>query len=138
MMLEPVAVQMFRVLVNTEGAAQAGSMFPAGGSGGPGNGGQAGGGQPLDPLQPLRPVPPPPPPAPSDGSQAVQEYHAECTSADIATCVPACHAQHHGFELLATIDGSDTKMSCEPHRGLFSWLGSAVRPAPPLPSPVAC
>ena len=31
-MLQPVAVQMFRVLVNTEGAAQAGGMFPGGGT----------------------------------------------------------------------------------------------------------
>ena len=32
LMLQPVAVQMFRVLVNTEGAAQAGAMFPGGGA----------------------------------------------------------------------------------------------------------
>ena len=32
MMLQPGAVQMFRVLVNTEGAAQSGSMFPGGGA----------------------------------------------------------------------------------------------------------
>merc|ERR1711969_524123 len=50
-MLEPVNVQMFRVRVSTEGAAQSGAMFPGGG------GGAAGGGNaPLDPLQPLPPV----------------------------------------------------------------------------------
>ena len=57
LMLQPVAVQMFRVLVNTEGAAHAGSMFPGGGDGNDGSGGY---GQPLDPLQPVTPVPPPP------------------------------------------------------------------------------
>jgi hypothetical protein len=128
LMLQPVAVQMFRVLIDTEGAAQSGSMFPGGGT-------TAGGGdvngQPLDPLQPLPPVPPPPPADTTAGSgyamTGVTQYHAECTSADVASCVPACDTEHHGFELLATIDGSDTKLSCELHRGLFSWVGSAVR-----------
>ena len=56
-----------------------------------------------------------PPLAPGGGgadSSGVQEYHAECSSAEIASCVPACNAEHHGFELLATIDGTDTKFSC--------------------------
>ena len=74
LMLQPVAVQMFRVLVNTEGAAQAGSMFPGGGTGG----GSAGGN--LDPLQPLPPLPPPPPPdataGSGDGTTGVTQYHA--------------------------------------------------------------
>ena len=34
-MLQPVAVQMFRVLVNTEGAAQASAMLPGDGEDGP-------------------------------------------------------------------------------------------------------
>jgi hypothetical protein len=50
--LQPVAVQMFRVLVTTEGAAQAGGMFPGGGDTAGGGGGY---GKPLDPLQPLPP-----------------------------------------------------------------------------------
>ena len=45
-MLQPVAVQMFRVLVTTEGAAQAGGMFPGGGDTAGGGGGY---GKPLDP-----------------------------------------------------------------------------------------
>ena len=84
-MLQPVAVQMFRVLVNTEGAAQAGGMFPGGGMGGDGVGGY---GQPLDPLQPVTPVPPPSPPdvgAQQDGTE-VQQYHAMCTLANVASC----------------------------------------------------
>jgi hypothetical protein len=62
MMLQPVAVQMFRVLVNTEGAAQAGVMFTGGGMGD----GGVGDGK-LDRLQPLPPVPPPPPDATGGG-----------------------------------------------------------------------
>ena len=89
-MLQPVAVQMFRVMV-TEGAAhQAGAMFP---------GGAAGGRHALDPLHPLHPVPPPPPDVAGGDETGVTQYHAVCTSADIASCVPACNAQHHGYEL---------------------------------------
>ena len=113
-MLQPVDVQMFRVRVSTEGAAQSGAMFPgSGGSGLP----------PLDPLQPL----PPPPAAPQAGEDAteVEQYHAECSSTDIESCVPACNAEHHGYELLATIDGTDTKFSCNLAHGLFSWVGAA-------------
>jgi hypothetical protein len=125
MLLQPVAVQMFRVLVNTEGAARAGSMFPGGGDGGDGGGGY---GQPLDPLQPVTPVPPSPPPDATAGSgeaTGVTQYHAVCTSADVASCVPACNAEHHGYELLATIDGTDTKFSCNLAHGLYSWMGAA-------------
>ena len=120
-MLQPVAVQMFRVLVNTEGAAQAGSMFPGGGDGGDGGGGY---GEPLDPLAR---VPPPPPDATGaeDDTTGVTQYHAVCTSADVASCVPPCNAEHHGYELLATIDGTDTKFSCNLAHGLFSWMGAA-------------
>ena len=128
LMLQPVAVQMFRVLIDTEGAAQSGSMFPGGGAAAGGGGGN---GQPLDPLQPLPPVPPPPPP-PADASTAgsgdatgVTQYHAECTSVDVASCVPECNAEHHGYELLATIDGTDTKFSCNLAHGLYSWMGAA-------------
>ena len=117
-MLQPVAVQMFRVLVNTEGAAQAGAMFPGGGEDGS---------NPLDPLQPLPPVPPPPLDVMDGGDETigVTQYHAECTSADVASCVPPCNAEHHGYELLATIDGTDTKFSCNLAHGLYSWMGAA-------------
>jgi hypothetical protein len=115
--LQPVAVQMFRVLVTTEGAAQAGSMFPGGGTGPL---------DPLDPLQPLAPVPPPPPAdATGDATTGVTQYHAECTSTDVASCVPVCNLDHHGYELLATIDGTDTKFSCNVAHSLYSWMGAA-------------
>jgi hypothetical protein len=108
---------MFRVLVNTEGAAQAGGMFPGGGDGGGGDG-------KLDPLQPVTSVPPPPPDA-TGAETGVEQYHAVCTSADVASCVPACNAEHHGYELLATIDSTDTKFSCSLAHGLYSWMGAA-------------
>ena len=102
-----------RACASAHRAAQSGSMFSGGGrSSLPA----------LDPLQPLLPAPAPPP----GGSQSVVEYHAECSSADIASCVPACDVEHHGFELLATIDGSDTKLSCTSCTAAFS-LGSARR-----------
>ena len=111
-MLQPVVVQMFRVLVNTEGAAQAGAMFPGDGEDG----------LPPDPLQPLPPAPLHTSPSDSTGGDetttGVTQYHAECTSADVASCVPACNAEHHGYELLATIDGTDTKFSCNLAHGL--------------------
>eukprot|EP01046_Picozoa_sp_COSAG06_P074153 COSAG06_NODE_22537_length_718_cov_1.140097_1_plen_137_part_10 len=55
-MLQSVAVQMFRVLVNTERVAQAGAMSPGGGAGG--GDGRGGNGLPLNSLQPVTPVPP--------------------------------------------------------------------------------
>ena len=73
--------------------------------------------------------PPPPPPDATAGSgdatTGVTQYHAVCTSADVASCVPECNAEHHGYELLATIDGTDTKFSCNLAHGLYSWMGAA-------------
>jgi hypothetical protein len=42
------------------------------------------------------------------------------------TCVPACDATTHGFELLATIDGTDTKFGCNVADLLYSWVGTAA------------
>jgi hypothetical protein len=68
---------------------------------------------------------PPPPPDATGAETGVEQYHAVCTAADVASCVPACNAEHHGFELLATIDGTDTKFSCNLAHGLYSWMGAA-------------
>jgi hypothetical protein len=59
------------------------------------------------------------------GATDVEQYHAECTTQNIMTCVPACNADHHGYELLATIDGTDTQFSCSLAHTLYSWLGAA-------------
>eukprot|EP01049_Picozoa_sp_SAG25_P016785 SAG25_NODE_4015_length_907_cov_1.504950_1_plen_287_part_01 len=93
MLLQPVAVQMFKVHIATN----------------------------------VTMGPPPPPVASSSGdSSALQEYHAVCSSAAIGDCVPVCNATHHGYELLATIDGTDTKFSCNLAHGLYSWVGAAT------------
>ena len=55
----------------------------------------------------------------------MHEYQVACRSADVASCVPACNVDHHGYELLATIDGTDTKFSCNIAHGLYSWMGAA-------------
>ena len=39
---------------------------------------------------------------------------------------PVCNATTHGYELLATIDGTDTKFSCNLANLLFSWVGAAA------------
>jgi hypothetical protein len=110
-------------VVNTEGPAQAGGMFP----GGDGDGKGAGAGQSRCFLSLRRHQEQEPIAGARDeaGGGGVEQYHAECNSVDAVTCVPACNAEHHGFELLATIDGSDTKFSCNLAHGLFSWMGAA-------------
>eukprot|EP01046_Picozoa_sp_COSAG06_P012930 COSAG06_NODE_772_length_12432_cov_119.880159_13_plen_730_part_00 len=44
---------------------------------------------------------------------------------NLTACLPPCDADNHGFELLATIDGTDTKFSCNLAHGLYSWMGAA-------------
>eukprot|EP01051_Picozoa_sp_SAG22_P017127 SAG22_NODE_2568_length_2433_cov_2.143959_2_plen_321_part_00 len=56
----------------------------------------------------------------------VEQYHTQCTTANIMTCVPACNATHRGFELLATFDGTDTKFSCNLANQQYSWVGAAA------------
>eukprot|EP01050_Picozoa_sp_SAG11_P016808 SAG11_NODE_2337_length_3500_cov_62.684505_3_plen_714_part_00 len=81
------------------------------------------------PAQPIiGPLPdlPPSPPSPDSSSTDLEQYHAQCTTANILTCVPACNSTTHGYELLATIDGTDTKFSCNLANLLFSWVGAAA------------
>jgi hypothetical protein len=111
--LQPVNVKMFRILISSDVAQSQAEMF--------GNGGQT---QPI-----IGPMPEfhSPPPSPSPSSPAdLEQYHAQCTTANILTCVPTCNATHHGYELLATIDGTDTKFSCSLANLLYSWLGAAA------------
>jgi hypothetical protein len=42
---------------------------------------------------------------------------------DVVSCVPACNVEHHGYELLATSDGMDTKFSCNVAHDLYIWMG---------------
>ena len=78
------------------------------------------------PSAPTQPAPPPAPaPPPSGPPTAVDQYHAACHSSDILDCVPACNSTTHGYELLATIDGTDTKFSCNIAHKVYSWMGAA-------------
>ena len=111
--MQPVEVKMYRVNINSEAAQQAAMA----------NGGSThGGGLTFGPVV-LAPTSPSPPPTPSGdgGLTDVEQYNAECTTANIQTCVPTCNATTHGYELLATIDGTDTKFSCTLANLLFSW-----------------
>eukprot|EP01051_Picozoa_sp_SAG22_P015728 SAG22_NODE_2099_length_3016_cov_3.513198_1_plen_818_part_00 len=113
--LQPVNVKMFRIIIDQEAEQQAAMA-------------NDGSGAPSPPFGPvvLPPSGSPVEPAPGGGEVTdVEQYHAQCTTANILTCVPACNATHHGFELLATIDGTDTKFSCNLAHGLYSWTGQA-------------
>jgi hypothetical protein len=116
-MLRPVDVKMFRILVSSAIEAQQGQAE------------MLGGGQLSTPI--VGPLPdlnyPPSLPGVADDFEAgVQQYHAECTTQNILTCVPECAEASHGYELLATIDGTDTQFSCNVHNLLFSWVGAAT------------
>ena len=56
----------------------------------------------------------------------VEQYSAQCTTQNILICVPTCNTTTHGYELLATIDGTDTKFSCSLSDLLYSWVGAAA------------
>ena len=119
-MLQPVAVQMFRVLVNTEGATQTGTMFPGGDKD------HGGAGQPLGPLQLATPVPPPPPDGTGAGDEtAVQQYHAVCTSADVASCVPRLRAagddRRHGHQVQLQPGARPVLLDGCGERGWLPW-----------------
>eukprot|EP01050_Picozoa_sp_SAG11_P001295 SAG11_NODE_55_length_19449_cov_28.630135_4_plen_422_part_00 len=112
--LQPVNVKMFRVIIVDQESEQQAAMF----------GGQ---GQTQPIIGPLHELPPPPPASSSHSSSTnLEQYHAQCTTQNILTCVPACNSTTHGYELMATIDGTDTKFSCNLANMLFSWLGAAA------------
>jgi hypothetical protein len=52
--------------------------------------------------------------------------------------VPECSEELHGFLMLLNIEGDDSKLSCELHRGLYSWVGAAVRSLCCLSAAVLC
>ena len=64
-----------------------------------------------------------------------EQLNLQCTDGSAAAdCVPHCSERYHGFLMLLNIEGDDSKLSCELHRGLYSWVGGAVRAR----CPVAC
>lgn len=40
-------------------------------------------------------------------------------------CIPVCEEEVNGYLLLLNLDGEDTKLTCEVHHGLYSWVGGA-------------
>ena len=56
-----------------------------------------------------------------------EQLNVECTDGTAAVdCVPECSELYHGFLMLLNIEGDDSKLSCELHRGLYSWVGAAT------------
>ena len=41
-------------------------------------------------------------------------------------CIPMCEAKTNGYLLLLNLDGEDTKLTCELHHGLYSWVGGSA------------
>jgi hypothetical protein len=62
------------------------------------------------------------------GTSLVQQLNLQCTDESLseAECIPDCSEQVRGYLLLLNIDGNDSKLSCELHRGLYSWVGAAT------------
>eukprot|EP01046_Picozoa_sp_COSAG06_P042191 COSAG06_NODE_5342_length_3537_cov_39.550055_5_plen_347_part_00 len=62
------------------------------------------------------------------GVSLAMQLGVECTTGvSDEACVPDCTLELHGYLLLLNIDGNDSKLSCELHRGFYSWVGAAVR-----------
>ena len=61
------------------------------------------------------------------GSSMARQLNLQCTDASSpTTCVPDCSESLHGFLMLLNLEGADTKLSCELHHGLYSWVGAAT------------
>eukprot|EP01045_Picozoa_sp_COSAG04_P012454 COSAG04_NODE_839_length_9957_cov_18.873504_6_plen_418_part_00 len=61
-----------------------------------------------------------------------EQLNVECADGTpAADCVPRCSEEYHGYQLLLNIGGEDSKMSCELHHELYSWIGGAVRVVSP-------
>jgi hypothetical protein len=56
-----------------------------------------------------------------------EQLGVQCTDGTAAAdCVPGCSEEYHGYLMLLNIGGDDSKLSCELHHGLYSWVGAAV------------
>ena len=56
-----------------------------------------------------------------------EQLGVQCTDGTAAAdCVPGCSEEYHGYLMLLNIEGDDSKLSCELHHGLYSWVGAAV------------
>jgi hypothetical protein len=65
--------------------------------------------------------------ASSPPASLAEQLNVHCTDGtDAADCVPACTEELHGYLMLLNLEGDDSKLSCELHHGLYSWVGSAI------------
>ena len=63
----------------------------------------------------------------SQSLSLAEQLNVQCTDGTATEdCVPTCTADLHGFLLLLNIDGEDSKLSCELHHALYSWMGAAT------------
>jgi hypothetical protein len=62
-------------------------------------------------------------------TSAAQQLNLQCTGEDESLsdveCIPDCTDTLHGYVLLLNINGDDSKLTCELHHGLYSWIGAA-------------
>ena len=66
-------------------------------------------------------------PASGTSLSLAEQLNVQCTDGTATEdCVPTCTADLHGFQLLLNIDGEDSKLSCELHHALYSWVGAAT------------
>eukprot|EP01045_Picozoa_sp_COSAG04_P018375 COSAG04_NODE_1696_length_5900_cov_86.704706_8_plen_424_part_01 len=64
---------------------------------------------------------------PSTALSLAEQLNVQCTDGTATEdCVPTCTARLHGVLLLLNIDGEDSKLSCELHHALYSWVGAAT------------
>lgn len=62
-----------------------------------------------------------------------EQLNVQCTDGTpTSDCVPECTQAYHGYLMLLTIDGEDSKLGCELHHGFYSWFGAAVRSSIPF------
>eukprot|EP01052_Picozoa_sp_SAG31_P023968 SAG31_NODE_2010_length_6670_cov_3.036220_4_plen_1142_part_00 len=59
-------------------------------------------------------------------SLSANMYMSSCPAGHPADdCVPMCEEMTNGYLLILNINGEDTKMTCELHHMLYSWIGGA-------------
>eukprot|EP01045_Picozoa_sp_COSAG04_P007565 COSAG04_NODE_398_length_14962_cov_39.977461_8_plen_444_part_00 len=66
-------------------------------------------------------------PSPATSLSLAEQLNVQCIDGTATEdCVPTCTADLHGFLMLLNIDGEDSKLSCELHHALYSWVGAAT------------
>jgi hypothetical protein len=64
---------------------------------------------------------------PAAGPHQVGQFMVTCPAGTVAAnCVPRCERATNGDLLLLNLNGDDSKLTCELHQSLYSWVGSAA------------